>query len=346
MVEIDADTVAARLRAQLLTRRRARSVPEVVRHLLAVQAQDGRGARLAIRARAIGPAAVDIDDALDRRELVVSWLNRGTLHLVATEDYWRLHDLTTPQLAAGSARRLRQEGVSGAQAERGIDAVLAAVKDGPRTRAQLRDCLDDAGIPTAGQALVHILVAATLRGHIVRGPMVGGEQAFVSVCGWLGPPPPPVDRSEALVWLAGRYLAGHTPASAADLAKWAGITLGDARLGLAAAPVPGSHPSEPRGRRPEPRLLGPFDPLLLGWATRTPFVGHHGSVVTTNGVFRPVALVGGRVVGTWALPRGVVKIAPLETIAAEDVARLLVDAADVLRYLALPDQPTVVEHQQ
>ena len=53
--------------------------------------------------------AADVDAALEDRTLVVSWLNRGTLHLVAAEDYWWLHPLTLPQLAtsngAGSARR-------------------------------------------------------------------------------------------------------------------------------------------------------------------------------------------------------------------------------------------------
>jgi Winged helix DNA-binding domain len=304
--------VAARLRAQLLTDRSARSPLEVVRHLLAIQAQDGRGARLAIRARSTGVVSADVDRALAARELVVSWLNRGTLHLVAAEDYLWLHPLTTPRLASGNVRRLRQEGVSARQAERGIDVVAQAVAEGPQTRAALRGRLDAAGVPTAGQALVHLLAAATLAGHVVRGPMIGSDQAFVSVEGWLGSRPRPTDRVEALARLATRYLAGHAPASAEDLARWAGITLKDARTGLAStfeAEVPAR-----AGGLPAPRLLGPFDPLLQGWVSRTPIVGAHRSVVTTNGLFRPVALVGGRVVATWSLEAGVVRVSPLEPI--------------------------------
>jgi hypothetical protein len=339
VVNEDGGVRTARLDAQLLTRRRKRSVPEVVRHLLAVQAQDGRGARLAIRARAAGVAASDVDDGLRCGRLVVSWLNRGTLHLVAAEDYWWLHALTTPQLATGNGRRLRQEGVTANQARRGIDAVVAAVADGPRTRPQLRACLDAAGIPTAGQALVHILVAATLEGHIVRGPMMGADQAFVSVGAWLGAAPPPLDRADALSLLARRYLRSHAPASAEDLAKWAGITVTDARHGLASTPgVAGKRTAA----LPPPRLLGPFDPLLLGWASRKPFVGSHGSVVTTNGVFRPVALVGGRVVGTWSLSARAVRLAPLASIGGEDLSLLVRDAADVVRYLGLPERQVVI----
>jgi hypothetical protein len=170
--------------------------------------------------------------------------------------------------------------------------------------------------------------------------MVGKEQAFVSVDAWLGPAPPDLERADALARLARRYLAGHAPASAEDLSRWAGITLADARRGLASA---SKAISKSAAGLPEPRLLGPFDPLLLGWASRAPVIGNHASVVTTNGVFRPVALVGGRVVATWSLSGGTVRIVPLEPISRENLSRLVADATDVLRYLGLPHRPALVE---
>ena len=54
--------------------------------LLAVQAQDLRMARLALRARGAARSAAAVDAALtDDRSLVAGWLMRGTLHLVARE---------------------------------------------------------------------------------------------------------------------------------------------------------------------------------------------------------------------------------------------------------------------
>ena len=107
--------ITARFRAQLLSGPRNRSSEDVVERLLAVQAQDPRGARLAVRSRSVGLRAADVDEALtDRRSLVISWLNRGTLHLVRPEDYWWLHPLTTPQIETTNRRRLHQEGVSDA----------------------------------------------------------------------------------------------------------------------------------------------------------------------------------------------------------------------------------------
>ena len=323
-----------------------------MQRLLAVQAQDPRGARLSVRSRSHGLLASDVNDALtDRRSLLVTWLNRGTLHLVTAEDYWWLHPLTTPQLVTGNRRRLGQEGVSPVQAERGVAVIADAVaSDGPQTRSQLRHRLTAAGVPTAGQALVHVLLAASLRGQVVRGPMAGTEQAYVSVPDWLGAPPEPLDRHEALGRMARRYLAGHGPADAADLARWAGIGLGDARSGFDAIgpeldPGPdglvdladrGSPPT-----LPPPRLLGAFDPLLLGWVSRQPFVGKH-TVVTSNGLFRPFALVDGRVVATWGLRDSVLTVQLLEEVPPSAVDLLGRDALQVLDYLGRTPDATKI----
>jgi Winged helix DNA-binding domain len=344
--------IRARLTAQQLSGPKARRCEEVVTRVLAVQAQDPRGSRLAVRSRSTRVSAADVDESLTERRLLITWLNRGTLHLVTPDDYWWLHPLTTPQLAAGNVRRLRQEGVSPAQAERGVDVIAQAVTDGPQMRAQLRERLNHAGVPTSGQALVHVLLAASLRGHIVRGPMVCGEHAFVAVADWLGDPPSPLDRDEALAQLAGRYLAGHGPADAHDLAKWAGVPLGQSRRGLdliadnLVSCDGGLVDLADRDRArdlPPPRLLGPFDPLLHGWVSRDPFAGEHRQVVTTNGLLRPVALVDGRVVATWGLADGILSIRLLEPVDVTAIEALRKDAAAVLRFLGLPRRPAAVE---
>ena len=227
--------MAARLAAQRLSGTPALDVVDATRHLLAVQGQDPRAARLALRARTAGGHASAVDHALtDERSLIITSVNRGTLHLIAAEDEPLLHALTTPQLLSNSDRRLRQEGVSAAAARRGITAIVKALgDDGPMTRAQLRAVLETAGVPTARQAMVHVLFRATLEGLIIRGPMIGREHAFALVADWLGERPK-IDRDRALAELARRYLAGHGPAEDRDLAKWAQLPLRDARAGLEA----------------------------------------------------------------------------------------------------------------
>jgi hypothetical protein len=348
------EVTAARLTAQLLSGSPATSPEAVTQRLLAVQAQDARGARLAVRSRSVGLQATDVDDALNDGRLVITWVNRGTLHLIRAEDYWLLHPLTTPQLVTGNRRRLRQEGVSERQAERGVEVVAEAVARGPQTRAELRARLDAARVPTARQALVHVLMAATLRGDVVRGPMRGAEHAYVAVSDWLGDAPEALERPDALALLARRYLAGHGPADARDLARWAGLTLGDAHIafrGIADEVV--ERPDglidladrDPAATLPAPRLLGPFDPLLLGWVSRASLVGTHHGVVTTNGLFRACALVKGRVVAIWGLSGTTLTLQLLEPLSAGVVKALRGDAADVVRFLGLPDTTEVVVDQ-
>ena len=225
---------AERAAAQLLSGPPAGRAEEVAERLLAIQGQDPRGARLAVRVRSQGLSAADIDHALTvDRSLVISWLNRGTLHLVRSEDYWPLHRLTTPQLETGCARRLGQEGITPAEADRAAGLIERFLtSDGPLTRAQLAGRLQAAGVRTQGQALVFLLFLTSLRGISVRGPMIGKQHAHVLARDWLGAPPAAPDPDADLGWLARRYLAGHAPATDRDLAKWAGLTLRDARRAL------------------------------------------------------------------------------------------------------------------
>ncbi len=347
--------VHARLAAQGLCGPPSPGPVEAVGRLLAVQAQDPRGMRLAVRARTRGLRAADVDAALTLdRSLLVTWLCRGTLHLVRTEDYWWLRELTAPRMAAQIRRRLAQEGVSPGDAERGVALIEAALAaDGPLLRDELRRRVAAAGVPTAGQAMVYLLVVAATRGTIVRGPVVGTEQAYALVSDWLGPPPRAFDRDAALAELARRYLAGHGPADERDLARWVGLPLGDARRGLAA--ITAGVVRTPSGRldlagrqdlagrsRPseEPlptRLLGAFDPILHGWVERT-WIGADLRMITTNGVFRPTILVDGRAAGIWSMPGGRVELAPFADPPdwpAPVAAALADEAEDVRRFLGV-----------
>jgi len=360
--------VARRLGSQLLAGPRARSVVGVVERLLAVQAQDPRGFRLAVRSRSVGLTAADVERALTvDRSVVVDTLNRGTLHLVLAEDLGWLHALTTPQLLTSCSRRLAQEGVSPDAAERGVAAVgRALTADGPLDRHALRERIAAAGVPTAGQALAHLLFLVSLRGLAVRGPVVAGGpgvqggHAFVLTRDWLGPLGRPWtgDRDAALTRLAQRYLTGHGPAGERDLAKWAGIPLGQARRGLRslgdrirevdggvglvelADTTPGTRPPSPGTLSPGtgppdrgPQLLGAFDPLLLGWVDRSAVTGGNTAFVTDNGLFRPFALVAGRAVATWGLAGGVVTLHPFEPLTDDVAAALAADAVAVTRFL-------------
>jgi hypothetical protein len=334
--------LAQRLTAQGLAGSPLADPVSVAGRLLAVQGQDPRGFRLAVRARTEGLTAADVERDLAERRLIVTWLNRGTLHLVRGEDYPLLQSLTTPPLLTSSVRRLRQEGVSEAKAERAVETIERALADeGPLTRVELRERIDAAGVRTDGQAMIHLVFLAALRGIAVRGPMIGKQHAYVLVRDWLGEQKP-LDRDRALAELARRYLVGHQPATDRDLAKWAGLPLRDARAGLKAI---GSELEEGEGglvslakrpapgKIPPPRLLGAFDPVLLGWTSREDVLGPHTNLVTRNGIFHPFAMVKGRAVAKWGLAGGKFTIEPLQAFPGTVARALEADAAAVTGFL-------------
>ncbi|MGZ4178881.1 MAG: winged helix DNA-binding domain-containing protein [Solirubrobacteraceae bacterium] len=337
---------ARRLTAQLLAGRPARSPLAVAERLLAIQGQDPRGARLAIRARTTGVNAADIDRELtEERSLVITTLNRGTLHLVRTEDYPLLQLLTTPPLMTPSVTRLARDGIDPGTTERAVDLIDRSIaEDGPLTRAALRERLERADVPNLEHSLVHLVFRASIEGRIVRGPMVGRQHAFARVADWLSPAPPP-PRDVALAELARRYLAGHGPAGDSDLARWAGLPLRDARAGLSAIAGElrevggGLVDLARRGRAapvPPPRLLGAFEPLLLGWASRDEIMGPDEPHVISGGVFRNFALVGGRGVAVWRLTSsGAVEIEPFTHLDSVDEAALARDGEAVREFLGL-----------
>jgi hypothetical protein len=338
-----ASIYAERFASQSLSSSPARDPAAVAKRLLAIQGQDPRGARLAVRARSEGLGAADVDRALNDGELLITWLNRGTLHLVRSEDYPWLQMLTTPPLQTSCVHRLRAEGIAPDEGERAVETIERALaEEGRLTRHQLRERLEAADVPTHGQSLLHLLFLSAVRGVTVRGPMVGREHAYVLARDWLGKPKP-VDRDAALGELARRYLVGHAPADDRDLARWAGLPLRDARAGLGAIASELVERDDglvhlakrpPVAEVPGPRLLGAFDPVLLGWTSRERILGPHKHLVTMNGIFRPFALVRGRAAANWKLERGKVTIEPLGKLSKAATAALATDAADVERFMA------------
>lgn len=312
--------------------------------------------RLALRARVPGITAHDVDWALTQeRSLVIGWLMRGTLHLVRSDDYLWLHQLTAPTQVTTNRRRLGQEGVSPEMAARAVEIIEQALEaEGPLTRADLAGRLAAEHIRTEGQAMPHLLLHAALRGTIVLGPVTPRGPAFVLVREWLGTEPadPPTDaaRSRTIVEFARRYLISHGPATAADLANWSGLNLRDARAALRSiqddliavgndlAALASAYDPGAGAAAVPPRLLPAFDPYLLGWRDRT-FAVHpeHARLVHPGGgMLRAVATVDGIVVGTWAKRRQgshvQISIQPVADLAPEATAALDAEAADVTRF--------------
>ena len=312
-----------RLVAQRLAGPPAASAPDAVRELLCVQGQDLPGALTSVALRTRDRSLTGARAALDAGEVVRSWPMRGTLHLVPAEELHWLMELCGPRVLAGAAKRRAYLGLTEADTERARELATAALTGGRRLgRAALLERLAE-GVDVSGQRGYHLLWYLAQTGTLVLGPTEGGErasdQAFVLLDEWV-PAPRRLAGEEALAELARRYLTGHGPASDADLARWAGLTLRDVRTGIAAvreelaavevegrtllmAPDLPDRLAACRAEVEDAVLLLPgFDEMVLGYADRTCTVPAEFAdriVPGGNGMFRATVLHGGRAVGVW-----------------------------------------------
>ncbi|MBB1059932.1 winged helix DNA-binding domain-containing protein [Marilutibacter spongiae] len=307
---------ARRLAAQHLGAEKATSPVAAVQRLLAVQAQDPVAACWAIGLRSGARSAAAVEAAVAEGRIVRTWPMRGTLHHVAAEDLrWLQGLLATRYLDRELARQARGRGLDAntlASARRTIEHRL---RDGrPLPRPVLYEALETAGIATAGGRGLYVLLRLVHEGLLCQGPRIGRQPSFVWLDAWVAPAPA-LAREEALARLAVRYLAGHGPATAQDLAWWSGLTLRDASLALHLAgddlealdfdgvsyrDLAGANAASTRPPR-GPLLLPAFDEYLLGYKDRTPVLApdEHRRVFTLNGIIQPCVVVRGRVVGTW-----------------------------------------------
>ena len=285
---------------------------EVVRHMLAMQAQDFPGAKWSVGLRTVGASDADVERAIADRQIVRSWPMRGTLHFAAAEDLGWMLALTRDRMvkgAAGRHRTLELDDSSFALAARIAERELAV--SGVIGRSALLAAFDAAGLSTAGQRGNHLLWYLSVTGLLVFGPLDGKQHSFALLSDWVRTARP-LTGDEALAEFARRYFTSHGPATDRDFAWWSSLTLTDARRGLAA--VAGEFEQlDVDGRtyyhRPglEPARAGVFalpgfDEYVLGYQDRSaPLAAEWVDRVVPggNGVFFPTIVVDGEIVGTW-----------------------------------------------
>jgi winged helix DNA-binding protein len=320
----------------------ARTVRDAVARVVAVQGQDVRATRLAVRARTDGLTAADVDDAVARGDVVRTWAMRGTLHLVAAADLRWLTRIFGPYFRDRQRPRRRQLGLDDSACARGVGQLTSFLRT-PMTRAEIVERVD---LDLAGQAAPYFLAFAAFEGVVCRGPERGSEATYVLVDDWV--------RDHGDGRLAERYLQGYGPAAPEDLAAWAGLPVTSARQAFDEVrdllePVGAGFRLRDQGlgAAGRARLLGHFDAFLLGYRERPIPEGYAGVIQTGGGFVMPAVSVGGRVVGTWRAESTKehlgIGVTPFTTISAQLRRELSVDAADLGRFLGQRSELSFVD---
>ncbi len=318
-------TLLLRLRSQGLWRG-DQDEPVTVARVLAkasgLQAQEKPSAMLGVRARSTGLGAADVAKALyEEHSAIHTWCMRGTLHFIAAHDLAWMLPLLGPVFIKAGARRNLELGLDGQSLKLGAQVIQAELtRRGPLTRHELKPALQANGLPTEGQATIHLIAHAALEGVVCVGPDRAGKPTYALLEEWAGPLQPK-ERRAALAELARRYLDAFAPAAPLDFASWSGLSMQDARQGwegmvseAVQVEVSGKPAWMPRQNlawleAPPPaplvHLLPGYDNYLLGYASRelvvTPEFEAH--IHPGGGIIHAVILVDGRAAGTWELKR-------------------------------------------
>jgi hypothetical protein len=294
---------------------------QVVKSVVGIQAQEQGAAFLSIHSRGPGLKITGVKkELLQERSIVQSWLMRGTLHLLATDDMDWLLPLLAPIFIKKNLRRYKELGLDEASIHRGVQIIreqLASHR--PMTRHELAHGLLRQAVNTRGQALIYLINRAAWEGVLCLGPRIGGNQTYAYLPDWIGRSLR--DGNEmAHGLLAERYLAAYAPAGPKDFGSWSGLPSNMVREAwaqlndnLIEVEFPGGRSfilSDQASTLEDPvpdslgvQLLPRFDTFLLGYADRNFFVAdeHLRRVNAGGGILRPVLLVEGRVQGIWYL---------------------------------------------
>jgi hypothetical protein len=306
------ELTALRLANQHIAHTR-RSTPEAIAlHMGAMQAQDYYGTLWALGLRT-GCAEAEVVAAITEQHIIRTWPQRGTLHVVPPKDAAWLVGLSADRLLKGAARRRATLGLDDQTLEKSKRVLRQALHGTLRTRPEVMEALERAGVSTKSGRGYHILWYLSQTGVTYIGPMRAKQQT-IGLLGELVPKPLRYTREQGIAELAKRYFVSHGPATLQDFMWWSGLTAADAKAGqnandqLLTSEIMDNktywRPKvTPDAVEPDATFLLPgFDEYMLGYKDRSAALAaeYAATIVPgNNGMFLSTIVLRGQVVGTW-----------------------------------------------
>jgi len=307
----------ALLARQLLLERSSAALPRVLERVGGIQAQYAPSMYVGLWSRVADLERVALTRALERRSVVQATLMRTTIHLVSAADYWPL------VLAVREGRRewwltATKGRIDAREMSAAARRMRGHLADGPLRRKEIDELLGKDRGQALGLWLEMVRVPPSGTWERRRADLYGLAETWVRR--------PEITKGQALEHLARRYLGAFGPATAADVANWAGLkpaavapTLkrlalrrfraedGAELLDLPRAPLPAADTPAPV------RFLPTWDATLLVHARRSGILpeDHRPKIFhTKNPQSVPTFLVDGEVAGTWRHDSGRIAIEP------------------------------------
>ena len=282
----------------------------------AMQAQDYNYFRWAIGIRQRIPQIAQLQEAFAKAELLRLHLLRCTVQVVSQTDIgWLL-----PLCKERNLRTLQSwhKSINVSFSETHFEEITRAMQDllaGGKSlpKRAIAEKLTSLGFLLDDRLLTSLLVRSEIEGLLCSGEMQGREATWALLSERV-PAICPLTPDEALKQLAIKYFRSHSPASLEDFVWWSGLPKTQCKkaLTLIANEIEETKVEEetmylyhntldcPDYAR-KVLLLPPYDEYLIGYKSRWVALEKKHTAKTHNnfGIFKPVILHEGRVVGNW-----------------------------------------------
>jgi len=343
----------ATLARQLLLVRHELAAVRAIEHLVGMQAQAPNAPYVGLWTRLTGFDPAELARLIMDRLAVRGTLQRGTVRLVAVEDFVALRPMLQPVL-----RRALMGTFGRRLAGIDLDTVLPAAREllarRPCTRSELAPLLAQRWPNADAEALSYAVVYLLPNVQVPpRGVWSSTGPAAVTLAEtWLRRP---LDGTTEPGGVLLRYLGAFGPASVNDAQTWSGLTrlrevaerlrprlrsfrdeTGRELLDLPDAPRPDPETPAP------PRFLPEYDNILLSHADRNRLIDDPSRRVPLPpgmGGTRGTVLVDGFFRATWKITRdsgGMARLVvkPFARLTAADTAAIAAEGTDLLRFAA------------
>lgn len=317
--------VSQRLLGQQLICPEFTSPHDVVEWMGAMQAQEYRMMRWAVGMRTKKPSAKTFEKDYNAGRIVRGHLFRTTWQLVAGEDWRWMLELCRTNALRGMAGWMKSNGVSIPETEQeAIQQIFSDCLSQSRIalKADFVKAVLEKGITMEEHRLSYHIRLAEYSGLLCSGDLFPMKPSYALVEDKL-PKQNPIPRDEALALLARKYFRSHGPATLDDFVWWSGLGVGDCRKGMDAIQAELAQErwkgltffyhqdSRTRGfRSGTVTLLPSYDEYLIGYKSRHVVVhpDHSHRAHNGSGIFWPVVLLDGEVIGNWSAADGRVSV--------------------------------------
>jgi len=353
-----------RLHNQRLSHTDFRTAQDVVSWLGAVQAQDYAGAKWALAQRMTDIADSALDEAFADGSFLRTHVLRPTWHFVSPQDIRWMLALTAPRVHALNAFMYRQQELDKPLLKKSYKVFEKALRgNNYLTRNELGAALAQAEIHAEGLRLTYIVMSAELDGVVCSGPR-RGKQFTYALLEERVPPIKALIREEALAELTKRYFLTRGPATVADFAWWSGLTMSDAKKGIAMVQAQfekeavngqvywfSASKSSKKETSPRAFLLPNYDEYFIGFKDRSAigeFIKQGDFSGFESALMGNVLILNGQIIGGWKRTLGknevLVEITLIPKLGKTEKSLIAEAAGRFGRFLELPVSVTYKEY--